>query len=157
MNTANYKGYSDWRLPTTVDGPFEWGYDGTTTAGYNITTSEMGYMYYLNLGNLGYIATAGTQPQSGWGLNNTGPFNNLQPDAYWSGTEYSMQVQGSAWHFYFNNGRQGYGHKVSGWSAWAVRDGDVAPVPEPSTMLLLGTGLAGLAAFRKRFKSGVQK
>ena len=38
-----YGGYKDWRLPTTVDGPFsDYGYDGTTTAGYNITTSEMG-------------------------------------------------------------------------------------------------------------------
>ncbi len=26
--------YTDWRLPTTVDGPYVWGYDGTTTAGY---------------------------------------------------------------------------------------------------------------------------
>ena len=44
-------GYDDWRLPTTVDGTYVYGYDGTTIAGYNITTSEMGDMYYVNLGN----------------------------------------------------------------------------------------------------------
>ena len=29
-----------WRLPSTVDGPYDHRYDGTTTAGYNITNSE---------------------------------------------------------------------------------------------------------------------
>lgn len=77
MNAANYKGYNDWRLPRTVDGPFVWGYNGTTTAGYNITSSEMGYMYYVNLDNLGYYDKNGDAPQQDWGLKNTGPFNNL--------------------------------------------------------------------------------
>jgi hypothetical protein len=83
-----YGGYSDWRLPTTVDGPYAWGYDGTTTAGYNITTSEMGYMYYTNLANKGYYDTSGNGPQPGWsstpnatftdGNGNTVSFQNLQ-------------------------------------------------------------------------------
>ena len=81
-----YGGYDDWRLPTTVGETYEYGYDGTTTTGYNITSSEMGYMYYENLHNLGYLSTGGNT-QQGWGLTNTNPFLNLQRGVYWSGTE----------------------------------------------------------------------
>jgi len=52
--TVNGVTYDNWRLPATVDGPYVWGYDGTTTAGYNITTSEMGHLYYTELVNKGY-------------------------------------------------------------------------------------------------------
>ena len=79
----------NWRLPSTVDGPFVVGDDGTTTGGYNVTSSEMGHLYYTELGNLGYDATDGTHPQPGWGLANTGDFDHLLPRSYWSGTEYA--------------------------------------------------------------------
>ena len=50
VNTSVYGGYNDWRLPKTVDGLFIWGYDGTTTGGYNITTSETYQFIAPNVG-----------------------------------------------------------------------------------------------------------
>jgi hypothetical protein len=93
----------EWRLPKTVDGGRTHGYDGTTTAGFNITTSELGHLYYVSLGNLGYYDTEGNQgagwyPDSKWGLQNTGPFENLKVFHYWSGTEYSL-LKTHAWAF----------------------------------------------------------
>lgn len=100
----------DWRLPATRDGARTFGYDGTTTAGFNITTSEMGFLYYLLLGNEGYYDKNGTQgsgwyPDAEWGFHNTGPFANLQNDMYWSGTEYGIDPM-HAWSFNFPFGDQ---------------------------------------------------
>jgi len=76
MSTIDWT--TDWRLPTTVDGPYVFGYNGTTTAGYNITTSEMGHLYYTALGNKGYYDTNGNGPQPGWvSPPHSGPFQNL--------------------------------------------------------------------------------
>jgi hypothetical protein len=101
----------EWRLPATKDGARTHGYDGSTTAGFNITTSEMGHLYYVSLENKGYFDTdgnpgSGWYPDSKWGFHNTGPFENLQNDMYWSGTEYAINPP-HAWSFNFPFGDQG--------------------------------------------------
>src|ERR1700693_2381010 len=42
LNTANYLGFNDWRLPTT----------SVTCFGYNCTGSEMGHLFYNELGGV---------------------------------------------------------------------------------------------------------
>lgn len=142
MNSSNYLGYSDWRLPDSHN------QDGSgPDDGYNVTGSEMGYMFYENLGNLGYYDTDGNYVGDGnWGLNNTsfnsggpsGPevsFQNLYPVAYWSCTE-SDSFPEDAWHFFFEIGTQDTDNKGidNFYYVWAVRPGESAPVPEPATM-----------------------
>ena len=123
--------WDDWRLPTTVDGTLVYGYKGdpdgdgvySYTYGFNLANSEMGHLFYTELGNKGYRATDGTMPQPGWGLLETGDFINLQPDNYWSGTEYAANPD-NAWNFNFNNGNQNVNNKNNNNLAWAVRPGE---------------------------------
>ena len=135
MNTANYLGFNDWRLPTS-----------DTCFGYNCTGSEMGHLFYNELG----------------GVAGSSILSSLDPDLalfqnvrylYWSDTEWASNTTG-AWVFHSNSGYQNVYTKTSNLLAWAVRPGQVAVavIPEPETyaMLLAGLGLVGFMVRRRK-------
>jgi hypothetical protein len=157
-----FGGWDDWRLWSVTDlgnDGCNFSYDGTD-CGYNIdtATSELGHLWYDTLGNIAYRDTDGNPGQTGWGLTNTGPFQNFDDVLYWSGTEYAPNSDG-AWEFRANHGYQYFFFKDYQYQAWAVRPGpvdvaalDAQPVPTPGTLWLVGAGILGLSLRRRRWE-----
>lgn len=148
-----------WRLPGVVDGLVgDLGHDGQTTAGYNITSSEMGHLYYTELGNKGAKTKEGIRLGSGFGLIETGAFKNVSSGLYLSGTAglADPDYAGSAWYHQTQLGYQDIMDINQGLSAIALRTADVSElsaVPVPGAIWLLGTGLSSLALSRRLWRN----
>jgi hypothetical protein len=144
--------------------------DGSTDWAFNVSApgsaypgskgSEMAYLYYVELGNKGLYDTNGN-PQSGYGLLNTGLFTSLMSwPPYWSGSERTgfTQLPDTAWIFHFDDGELDWCSKSGNNNyALAVHEGNITnPTPEPATILLMafGTGVmgGGIRRLRKKFK-----
>ena len=121
--------FSGWSLPSA---------DETCPGAYDCTGSQMGELYYTALGN-----------PAGGPLSNTGPFKNLLSDYYWSDTQYATYTE-IGWHFDTRNGLHVGNYGYAAEYALAVRPGNVAAVPEPGTVALLLSGLAGVMVMRRQ-------
>jgi hypothetical protein len=173
----NINNITGWRLPnadpidgttandtnTSFIGTEDWGTNvsapGSAYAGN--TANEMAHMFYNTLGDTSTcglststVSTCGA-PEIGWGLANSGPFSNLQPDFYWSANATDILGGGRAWCFHFNDGGTCPDDVGNSYYAWAVHSGDVgtAAVPLPAGVWLFGSGLFGLIGVARHRKA----
>jgi hypothetical protein len=148
MNAANYLGYNDWRLPTTLQPDASCGDQNVGwvigSYGYNCTGSEMGNLFYTELGGAAASSILSTHNAS------LALFQNVQPYFYYSGTKYAPDPTYQAWVFDMYGGYQAPAPMGNYFYAFAVRSGQVAVVPVPAAVWLLGSGLLGLIGVARR-------
>ncbi len=165
--------YSDWHLPSVspVNGVrwhFATSSGGNTDDSYNIsapgtpyagtTASHLAHLYFNTLGNesrcpvgLGWAGCKDPSLPPSPPLN-SGPFLNVGGH-YWLNSNESLPFA-DALVFEWTGPQYGAQSALNASlprRAWAVRDGDVSPIPEPSTALMFGTALAvGMIGWRRR-------
>ena len=141
-NQLTIGGVGGWRLPTmtnSVSDCYGVHFSGAACSVSALTAAgEMPHLFYATLGNIAGHDSNGNILPGGYGLTNTGNFQNLLNYTYWSGTA----ISNGAWVFYNGGGETySYSNGDAYFYAMAVHSGDVgtvvASVPEPETYAML--------------------
>lgn len=127
----------------------DWRLSGSTEVS---GVTEMEHLYYEEFGLLSYF-DRGSVVVTSEELNES-EFDNLVAEKYWTSTTGTAGGDVTA---YWEDMERMYDHtKIDRWTVehlgLAVRDGDVAALPIPSGMWLLGSGLIGLVGVRKKMR-----
>jgi hypothetical protein len=131
LNATDYQGYSDWRLPNTLQGSGVFGAGNLPISG-----SELAELYFGQL--------SGTWTGS--------PFQNTQT-VLWNSPEFVENYREGL--VFDAAGQQQYGsYKFNPYAAEAVRTG-LAPVPLPSAAWLLLSGLGALGMLHRQSKERI--
>ncbi len=146
MNTQEYLGTNNWRLPTITS--FDRIYQCRLPSGIGCFDSELGHLFYNE-----FNATAQTSVLDTGSSKQLAKFNNVLASFYWTNVvfEANLGADPGHWYFLFSNGIDGAGFDDRALDfAWAVRDGDISAVPVPASLPLFITGLVGLLFNRRR-------
>ena len=158
--SLNFSGITGWRLPAL--GPLSTQTCYSPSQGYvpcGPYQSELGHLFEVTLGNLGLYDPVTGRARDGvngidYGWVNTGPFKNVggNPD-----TPYLLTgtiVGYPTW--FFDGDTRLFTSSAEFVLGWAVHDGDVSAVPEPSSVALLlgGLGVLGLCRQRRSAEGG---
>ncbi len=138
--SLNVGGFTNWRLPTTLQPDAACSVQsGGASYGNNCTGSELGHLFCQELGGVAGSSIITTHNSNFNLFSNIG---NFSASDYWSSTDY-VNSHDLAWSFRYINNSQNFLFKTYSFGGWAVRTGDVASVPEPGIIWLIGAGLIG--------------
>lgn len=144
---------TNWHLPTI-----------TTSSGGGPRPSENGQTTPTDANEFGWLWEQQRNGDSSWSADEAAPFVNIPyfdsglSEYYWTSIiadPDGLTGDPQAWNFLIDCACWGTASQSNEYYAWAVHDGNVTGgvVPEPSTLLLIATGLAGFGFVSKKKRS----
>jgi hypothetical protein len=156
-------------IPTSWDDYGNPSYDNRTLSSPNLAYEVFPADFFTPTGSTAGEFWSGGTPAymfngrtTGWGWTNTGPggfggeleYLYAQADDHFVVHNYMSETPYSTMTFNYDlhlRDDEATLMGMGGIGAWVVSS-NVAPVPEPATMLLLGSGLVGLAGFKRKLR-----